>query len=103
MPVSLSLKDKNYFVYIIGNERPTLYIGVTNDLVKRVYEHKKGIVSSFTKKYSLNKILYFEIFNHIEDALKREKQLKHWNRNWKLEIIIKENPNFEDLYEEIVK
>lgn len=91
-----------YYVYIIGNERPTLYIGVTNNLIRRVYEHKSKFVEGFTKKYSLTKLFYFEIFSSIQDALNREKQLKHWNREWKLNLIKKVNPNLKDLYPEIV-
>lgn len=68
---------KSYYVYIMGNIRPTLYIGVTNNLIRRVYEHKHGLVAGFTKRYNLKKLLYFEIFNSIENAIAREKQLKH--------------------------
>ena len=71
---------KSFYVYIMGNTRPTLYIGVTNDLKRRVYEHKKGAVGGFTKKYGLQKLLYFELDSEIKEALLREKQLKHWNR-----------------------
>ena len=70
---------KNYYVYILGNNRPTLYIGVTNNLVRRVYEHKHNLTEGFTKKYGLNKLLYFEIFDKPKYAISREKQLKHWN------------------------
>ena len=90
-----------YYVYIMGNERPTLYIGVTNDLVRRVYEHKQGFVKGFTKKYGLHKLLYFEEFSSIEDAIVREKRLKHWNREWKLDLIQKINPSLRDLYPEV--
>ena len=71
---------KAYYVYIVGNFRPTLYIGVTADLIRRVYEHKHDLVEGFTKRYGLHKLLYFETFSNIEDAIAREKQLKHWNR-----------------------
>jgi putative endonuclease len=91
-----------YYVYIMGNRRPTLYIGITNDLVRRVYEHKQGFVEGFTKKYGLHNLLYFEQFDSIEDAIIREKQLKHWNREWKLELIKQTNPTLKDLYVEIV-
>lgn len=93
---------KKYFVYILGNERPTLYIGVTNNLVRRVWEHKEELVDGFTRKYGLTKLLYFEQFSYVEDAIKREKQLKHWNRTWKLELIKKTNPEFKDLYVSII-
>lgn len=91
-----------YYVYIISNSRPTLYIGVTNDLIRRVSEHKEGFVRGFTKQYGLKKLLFFEQFSFVEDAIKREKQLKHWNREWKLELIKKNNPGFRDLYPSII-
>ncbi len=94
--------DKNYYVYILGNSRPTLYIGVTNDLIRRVYEHKEGFVGGFTKKYALKELLYFEIFSSAVEAIEREKQLKSWNRNWKLRLIRKTNPNLIDLYPTIL-
>ena len=93
---------KSFYVYIMGNTRPTLYIGVTNDLKRRVYEHKKGAVEGFTKKYGLKKLLHFELHNEIKEALLREKQLKHWNREWKLKLIKEFNPNFKDLYYEVI-
>ena len=86
----------------MGNERPTLYIGVTSDLVKRVYEHKHKIVEGFTSIYNLNILLYYEVFDHIEDAIKREKQLKKWNREWKINLIKTKNPEFKDLYSVIL-
>lgn len=94
--------NKQYYVYIMGNDRPTLYIGITNDLIRRVYEHKNGLADGFTKRYRLNKLLYFEVFQWVEDAITREKQLKHWNRQWKLELIQKTNPTLKDLYSEIL-
>ena len=87
----------------MGNDRPTLYIGVTNNLIRRVYEHKHGLVEGFTKKYGLEKLLYFEVFDQIADAILREKQLKHWNREWKLNLIKVKNPTMKDLYSEIIK
>lgn len=91
-----------YFVYIVGNFRPTLYIGVTNNLIRRIYEHREGMIKGFTKAYGLDKLLYFEEFNSIEEAIKREKQLKHWNREWKLDLIKGKNPHFKDLYTTIL-
>lgn len=92
-----------YYVYILGNQRPTLYIGVTNDLVRRVGEHKKGLVGGFTKTYNIKKLLYFEVFIDIQEALLREKRLKHWNREWKLSLVRSKNPQFRDLFFEIIK
>ena len=96
------MSEKSFYVYILGNERPTLYIGVTNDLVRRVYEHKQKLGQGFTKKYGLEKLLYFEVFDSPETAIKREKILKNWNRSWKLRLIKKANLAFKDLYESLV-
>jgi putative endonuclease len=90
--------SKSYYVYIIGNERPTIYIGITNNLVKRIYQHKNLLVDGFSKKYGLNKLLYFETYNDVYQAIKREKQIKKWNRKWKLDLIKKNNPELKDLY-----
>ena len=95
--------NKSYYVYILGNHRPTLYVGVTNDLVRRVYEHKQGFVEGFTRQYGLKKLLHFELFSTPEDAIQREKRLKHWNRDWKLDLVRKSNPAFRDLYEDVAK
>jgi len=93
---------KSYFVYILANKRNgTLYIGVTNDLVRRVYEHKQGMVEGFTKKYSVKQLVFFEETNDVESAITREKRLKKWNRRWKIELIEKQNPDWKDLYNEI--
>ena len=87
-----------YYMYIISNKKNgTLYIGVTNDLERRIFEHKKKLVEGFTKKYGLNKLIYFEQFQYVNDAIKREKQLKNWNRSWKIELIEKENKDWTDL------
>ena len=86
----------------MGNDRPTLYVGVTNNLIRRTYEHKNHLVEGFTKKYNLTKLLYYEVFNNIKDAIIREKRLKHWNREWKLELLRKKNPTFKDLYADFV-
>ena len=98
----LKLKmEKQAVVYIMGNDRPTLYIGVTADFYHRISQHKEELVEGFTKKYHLNKLLYFEVFDNIEEAIKREKQLKNWRRKWKLELIRKSNPEFKDLWPEL--
>jgi len=96
------MKKEVWYVYIMGNQRPTLYIGVTNDLVRRVYEHKEKLAEGFTKRYNTNKLLYFELFDDPEQAIVREKQLKHWNREWKLELVRKHNSSLKDLYEDII-
>ena len=94
---------KSYFVYILASQRNgTLYIGVTNDLVKRVYQHKNDLANGFTKKYNIHSLVYFKQYNDIESAIIREKQLKKWNRRWKLELIERENPQWKDLYKSIL-
>ena len=76
-----------------------LYTGVTDDLVKRVWQHKNKVVGGFTKKYNLIKLVYYEVFESIIEAINREKQIKNWKRAWKLNLIKSKNPNFDDLYE----
>jgi putative endonuclease len=91
----------NFYVYIMASKRKgVLYIGITNDLIRRVYEHKQGIVKGFTKKYKIDKLVYFEVFSDPEYAIRREKQLKNWHRQWKLNLIERTNPNWNDLYED---
>ena len=92
---------KSGFVYIMANDRPTLYTGVTNDLLRRVCEHKQNIGRAFTKKYNLHKLVYYEFFESIELAIVREKQIKNLNRYQKIELIKTINPTFKDLYEEV--
>jgi len=93
----------NYFVYILTNKRNgTLYIGVTDDLIERVYEHKNNLIDGFTKKYNVHILVYYEITNNVDSAINREKQLKKWNRKWKLELIEKENPEWKDLYYDLI-
>jgi putative endonuclease len=92
-----------YFVYIMASRRNgTLYVGVTNDLIKRVYEHKSDMVDGFTKKYSVHKLVYYEATPDIYVAIEREKRLKKWNRKWKIRLIEKFNPKWKDLYEEVI-
>ena len=91
--------EKIYYVYITASKRNgTLYIGVTSNLKKRVYEHKEGLVEGFTKKYNVDKLVYFETTNDINSAIQREKQLKNWKRDWKIKLIEIENPCWIDLY-----
>jgi len=90
---------KSYYVYILASKRNgTLYIGATSDLIKRVYEHKNNLVDGFTKKYKVHNLVYFEETNDAQSAINRETQLKTWKRNWKLELIEKQNPTWADLY-----
>ncbi|TSC92705.1 MAG: putative Endonuclease [Candidatus Berkelbacteria bacterium Licking1014_85] len=94
---------KKYYVYILSNKKNgTLYIGITSNLIKRIWEHKNKIVKGFTQKYSVDKLVYFEQFTSSEEAITREKQLKNWRRQWKINQIEKENPIWKDLYEEII-
>ncbi len=93
---------KIYCVYILTNQRNgTLYIGVTGNLKKRIWEHKKKIVGGFTKKYNTDRLIYFEQTEDVKSALLREKQLKKWNRDWKLRLIEEKNPQWKDLYDEL--
>ena len=97
------MEEKYYYVYILASQRNgTLYIGVTSDLIKRVYEHKAKLLAGFTKQYNIDKLVYFEQTTDIESAITREKQLKKWNRKWKLDLIEKSNPTWEDLYNKII-
>ncbi len=89
--------DKQYYVYMMTNRSGTLYIGVTNDLVRRVWQHKSKQVEGFTKKYNLTKLVYFEVGADIAAAIEREKQLKGWLRGKKLALITKSNPDWKDL------
>ena len=92
-----------YYVYILASKKNgTLYIGVTSDLIKRVYEHKNELVESFTQKYAIHNLVYFEITESIESAIMREKQLKKWNRAWKINLIEKSNPGWNDLYLDLI-
>ncbi|WP_426613157.1 GIY-YIG nuclease family protein [Bradyrhizobium sp. McL0616] len=88
-----------YYIYILASKiGGTLYIGVTNDLIRRVAEHKSKLIESFTEKYDVARLVYFEQFDDPENAIKREKLLKKWNRAWKIRLVEKQNPNWDDLY-----
>jgi putative endonuclease len=91
-----------YFVYILAS-RPggAIYVGVTNNLVRRVHEHRSGAVQGFTKTYNIHRLVYFEAYQDVRDALQREKNMKHWPRVFKTRLITKDNPSWHDLYEEI--
>jgi putative endonuclease len=93
---------KSYYIYILASKRNgTLYIGVTNDLKKRVYEHKNDFVDGFTKRYQVHLLVYYKQCENINAAISEEKRLKRWNRKWKLELIETANPDWRDLYENL--
>ena len=93
---------KNYCVYLITNKgNNVLYIGVTNDITRRMYEHKNKLVEGFSKKYNLDKLVYAEFTADVESAIKREKQLKNWHRDWKINLVNNANPEWKDLSEKI--
>lgn len=95
---------KRYYVYILTNKNnKVLYIGVTNNLERRIYEHKQKLVKGFTKKYNLTKLVYYDFTNDIRSALYREKQLKSWRRQWKIDLINEFNPEWNDLGNEYEK
>jgi putative endonuclease len=94
----------NYYVYILTNKpRGTLYVGVTNDLIRRVYQHREGTIAGFTKRYGLKQLVYFEKYDSPTLAIQREKNLKHWSRFWKLDLINSSNPQWRDLYSDITR
>jgi putative endonuclease len=94
---------KQYYVYILASKKNgTLYIGLTNNLLKRIYEHKNNIIEGFTKKYSVHNLVYYEKHNDINRAISREKQMKKWERQWKINLIQKSNPEWKDLYYDLV-
>jgi putative endonuclease len=93
---------REYFIYILASKRNgTLYVGVTNNLLKRVDEHKNNLVPGFTSKYSVHNLVYFERYSDIYDAIAREKRIKKWKRAWKIELIEKSNPEWRDLYKDL--
>jgi len=90
-------------VYMLPSGRNgTLYIGVTSNLVKRVWEHKNDLVEGFTNRYRVHRLVWYELHDRMTSAISREKRLKHWNRQWKINLIERRNPGWRDLYEEIV-
>ncbi|MGB3716234.1 MAG: GIY-YIG nuclease family protein [Candidatus Promineifilaceae bacterium] len=94
---------KQYYVYIMTSATGTLYTGVTNNLERRVYQHKNKLMEGFTKKYSVNRLIYVEVFDDIRDAIGREKQIKGWRRSKKIELINSQNRKWKDLSEDWYK
>lgn len=94
---------EDYYIYILTNHNETsFYIGVTNDLTRRVYEHREKAIKGYSQKYNLTKLVYYEIIPSAEQAIIREKKLKNWHREWKINLIKRFNPEFKDLYDELV-
>ncbi len=94
----------NYFIYILTNKsNKVVYIGVTNNLRRRVFEHKEKLIPGFTKRYNIDKLIYYEYYQKIEEAILREKRLKKWKRSWKDDLINEMNPEWRDLYEDILQ
>ncbi|WP_281387999.1 GIY-YIG nuclease family protein [Atribacter laminatus] len=94
--------EKQAYIYFMSNRyNKVLYVGITSNLIKRVWEHKNKVVDGFTKRYNLNKLVYYEIYDDIETAINREKQIKSWPRKKKIELIHSLNPHWDDLYEKL--
>jgi putative endonuclease len=92
-----------YYTYLLASKKNgTLYCGVTSDLIKRVWEHKEELADGFTKRYGVKTLVWFEVHEDVNEAIKREKQIKEWQRKWKLELIEKTNPHWRDLYEDLL-
>lgn len=91
-----------FFVCVMASgPRGTLYVGVTNDLIRRAYEHREGLLAGFTKRYSVKRLVYFEMLDDAASAISREKLLKHWNCNWKISLIERANPQWDDLFDSL--
>ena len=100
---AFSLVGMAYFVYILASQRNgTLYVGVTNDLVRRIYEHREKLIEGFTSQYNVTRLVWCDQTASIEEAIAHEKRLKRWQREWKIALIEKTNPNWDDLYEGIL-
>ena len=95
---------RKFYIYMLASHRNgTLYIGMTNDLLRRVREHKSGLVEGFTKRYSVHMLVWYEVAESASSAIQREKQLKHWRRAWKLRMIEEGNPAWRDLFDELMR
>ena len=94
--------ERQYFVYIMASGRNgTLYIGMTNNLLRRVWEHREGVIEGFTKEHAVKRLVYFESFEDVHAAIRRETRLKKWKRQWKIELIQRDNAEWDDLYEQM--
>jgi putative endonuclease len=99
----LRIHDEKFWVYILSSRpRGTLYVGVTNDLIRRTYEHWEGVAPGFTKRYKVKMLVYYEQHATALAAIQREKNIKHWWRDWKIQLITSENPEWRDLWDDIV-
>ncbi|MEM9669940.1 MAG: GIY-YIG nuclease family protein [Pseudomonadota bacterium] len=97
------MRDHTYYVYILASKRNgTLYTGMTNDLEQRAWEHRTGYIKGFTSKYNVRQLVWFEVFGDVHEAIAKEKRLKRWRRRWKLNLIEAENPDWRDLYGELI-
>jgi putative endonuclease len=95
---------KSFWVYILASRpRGTLYIGVTSDLIRRVFEHREGAVAGFSKQHNIKMLVYYEQHATALGAIQREKNIKHWSRDWKIKLVVSMNPEWRDLYEDIVR
>jgi putative endonuclease len=100
----LPSRMRYFWVYILASRpRGTLYIGVTNDLVRRVFEHREGLVEGFTKEHGVKQLVYYEQHSTAEQAIQREKNIKHWPRAWKIDLVCSMNPDWRDLYDDITR
>jgi putative endonuclease len=91
-----------FWVYMLASKPGgTLYVGVTNDLIRRVYEHRNGLVQGFTRRYGVKTLVYFEQYDDPVTAIQREKNIKHWSREWKIDLVVASNPQWRDLYDDI--
>ena len=99
----MSINSQQYYVYILASKKNgTLYTGITRDLLFRVHQHKNDLVAGFTKKYQVHRLVYFEVHENPYDAILREKRTNKWNRQWKISLIEKDNPDWKDLYEDFL-
>ena len=96
--------DKTYYVYLLASNRyGTLYAGMTSDRIKRAWQHRESLAEGFTKKYDVKQLVWYELHSDVRAAITREKQIKKWNRAWKIELIQEQNPQWQDLYEDIAR